>query len=57
MQNLQAMPGLPAGVFNVITGDADVIGKSCCEDFRLWKLSFTGSTNVGKFYIKMPKIL
>lgn len=38
----------PAGVFNVITGDSDVIGKSFCEDFRLRKLSFTGSTNVGK---------
>ncbi|MGI4752790.1 MAG: NAD-dependent succinate-semialdehyde dehydrogenase [Janthinobacterium lividum] len=40
--------GLPAGVFNVITGDSNVIGKAFCEDFRLRKLSFTGSTNVGK---------
>ncbi|HJD62556.1 MAG TPA: NAD-dependent succinate-semialdehyde dehydrogenase [Rickettsia endosymbiont of Degeeriella rufa] len=40
--------GLPAGVFNVITGDSNIIGKVFCEDFRLRKLSFTGSTNVGK---------
>ncbi|ARD86319.1 NAD-dependent succinate-semialdehyde dehydrogenase [Rickettsia bellii] len=40
--------GLPAGVFNVITGDSNIIGKAFCEDFRLRKLSFTGSTNVGK---------
>lgn len=40
--------GLPGGVFNVITGDSNVIGKAFCEDFRLRKLSFTGSTNIGK---------
>ncbi|KJV94275.1 succinate-semialdehyde dehydrogenase [NADP+] GabD [Rickettsia parkeri str. Tate's Hell] len=40
--------GLPAGVFNVITGSSDIIGKAFCEDFRLQKLSFTGATNVGK---------
>lgn len=40
--------GLPAGVFNVITGDSNIIGKAFCDDFRLRKLSFTGSTNVGK---------
>ncbi|AEK74662.1 NAD-dependent succinate-semialdehyde dehydrogenase [Rickettsia conorii subsp. heilongjiangensis] len=40
--------GLPAGVFNIITGSSDIIGKAFCEDFRLRKLSFTGSTNVGK---------
>lgn len=40
--------GLPSGVFNIITGDSDIIGKAFCEDFRIRKLSFTGSTNVGK---------
>nr|WP_253307588.1 NAD-dependent succinate-semialdehyde dehydrogenase [Rickettsia endosymbiont of Ceutorhynchus assimilis] len=40
--------GLPVGVFNVITGDSNIIGKAFCEDFRIRKLSFTGSTNVGK---------
>ncbi len=39
---------LPAGVFNVITGEAALIGKLICEDFRIRKLSFTGSTEIGK---------
>ncbi|HJD59908.1 MAG TPA: aldehyde dehydrogenase family protein, partial [Rickettsia endosymbiont of Omalisus fontisbellaquei] len=48
LAKLASDAGLPAGVFNVITGDSDVIGKAFCNDFRLRKLSFTGSTNVGK---------
>lgn len=40
--------GLPAGVLNVITGEANIIGKIICDDFRIRKLSFTGSTRVGK---------
>ncbi|CAK6516250.1 MAG: RPE1 domain protein [Rickettsia helvetica] len=44
--------GLPAGVFNVITGSSDIIGKAFYEDFRLRKLSFTSSTNVGKILYK-----
>ncbi|BDU60600.1 hypothetical protein FLA4_10100 [Candidatus Rickettsia kotlanii] len=40
--------GVPAGLFNVITGSSDIIGKAFCKDFRFRKLSFTGSTNVGK---------
>ncbi|AFB21124.1 succinate semialdehyde dehydrogenase [Rickettsia canadensis str. CA410] len=45
--------GLPAGVFNVITGNSDIIGKAFCEYFRLRKLSFTGSTDVGKILYKI----
>ena len=41
--------GVPAGVLNVITGkDSSAIGKALCEDSRVRKLSFTGSTPVGK---------
>ena len=43
--------GIPAGVFNVITGDADVapaIGGALTADARIRKLSFTGSTQVGR---------
>ena len=40
--------GLPSGVLNIITGDSASIGKMLCEDFRIRKLSFTGSTRVGK---------
>ena len=41
--------GLPPGVLNIITtSDAPAIGKVFCEDGRVRKLSFTGSTEVGK---------
>jgi succinate-semialdehyde dehydrogenase/glutarate-semialdehyde dehydrogenase len=41
--------GVPAGVFNVITTmDAPAIGKVLCDDDRVRKLTFTGSTAVGK---------
>lgn len=41
--------GVPAGVLNVVTGkDSSGIGKALCEDGRVRKLSFTGSTPVGK---------
>ena len=41
--------GVPAGVFNIITStDAAAIGKALCEDDRVRKLTFTGSTEVGR---------
>ena len=41
--------GVPAGVFNVITTlDAPAVGQVLCEDDRVRKLTFTGSTAVGK---------
>ncbi|HLG52922.1 MAG TPA: NAD-dependent succinate-semialdehyde dehydrogenase [Steroidobacteraceae bacterium] len=40
--------GLPAGVFNVITGTAREIGGVLTGDARVRKLSFTGSTEIGK---------
>jgi succinate-semialdehyde dehydrogenase / glutarate-semialdehyde dehydrogenase len=41
--------GLPAGVLNIVTTkDAPAVGKVFCEDERVRKLSFTGSTKVGK---------
>jgi succinate-semialdehyde dehydrogenase/glutarate-semialdehyde dehydrogenase len=41
--------GVPAGVLNVVTGkDSGAIGKALCDDGRVRKLSFTGSTPVGK---------
>ncbi|GIU47843.1 NAD-dependent succinate-semialdehyde dehydrogenase [Shewanella sp. KT0246] len=39
--------GIPAGVFNVITGDAKLIGEVLCSSKVVRKLSFTGSTAVG----------
>ena len=41
--------GLPAGVLNIVTTiDAPAVGKVLCDDGRVRKLSFTGSTEVGK---------
>ncbi len=40
--------GIPAGVFNVITGPAREIGGVLTGDARVRKLSFTGSTEIGK---------
>jgi succinate-semialdehyde dehydrogenase/glutarate-semialdehyde dehydrogenase len=40
--------GLPAGVLNIITGDAAPIGKTWCEHPTVRFIGFTGSTPVGK---------
>lgn len=40
--------GLPAGVFNVLAGDAATIVTPWCEDARVRAISFTGSTEVGR---------
>ncbi|HIP82285.1 MAG TPA: NAD-dependent succinate-semialdehyde dehydrogenase, partial [Desulfocapsa sulfexigens] len=40
--------GIPKGVFNVITGPAKVIGAELTSSDIVRKLSFTGSTAVGK---------
>ncbi|MDJ0708987.1 MAG: NAD-dependent succinate-semialdehyde dehydrogenase [Woeseiaceae bacterium] len=40
--------GLPAGVINVITGSAAEIAAEMCENAKLRKITFTGSTKTGK---------
>lgn len=40
--------GLPPGVFNVVNGDPDPMGKAMLSDHRLRKIQFTGSVRVGK---------
>ncbi|MFC3162056.1 NAD-dependent succinate-semialdehyde dehydrogenase [Ciceribacter thiooxidans] len=45
--------GLPAGVFSVITStDAAMVGKEFCENDKVRKLTFTGSTNVGRILMR-----
>jgi succinate-semialdehyde dehydrogenase / glutarate-semialdehyde dehydrogenase len=47
--------GVPAGVFNVVTGaaeDAPIIGGELTRSERIRKLSFTGSTAVGKLLMR-----
>lgn len=45
--------GLPAGVLNVVTSqDASAIGKEFTENDKVRKLTFTGSTGVGKILMR-----
>lgn len=40
--------GIPAGVFNVVTGSAGDIGGELTSNPLVRKLSFTGSTEIGR---------
>ena len=40
--------GIPPGVVNIVTGDPVAIGDAIFDDDRVRKLSFTGSTEVGR---------
>ncbi len=44
--------GLPPGVINVITGDPVTIGGALTADPTVRKLSFTGSTEIGKLLMR-----
>ena len=48
LAELAVRAGLPAGLFNVVTGDAESIGAELTGNTLVRKLSFTGSTAVGK---------
>ena len=45
---LAEQAGIPAGVIQVVTGKSSVIGDILTGDARIHKLSFTGSTEVGR---------
>lgn len=45
---LAVLAGVPAGVFQVVTGSSREIGAALCESEVVRKLSFTGSTEVGR---------
>jgi succinate-semialdehyde dehydrogenase/glutarate-semialdehyde dehydrogenase len=49
LAELAERAGIPAGVFNIITTSSSaIVGKVLCDDSRVRKLSFTGSTPIGK---------
>lgn len=48
LAELAERAGFPAGVFNVVTGEAPVVVGAWVRDVRVRALSFTGSTEVGK---------
>ncbi len=45
--------GIPAGVFNIVTSSrSSDVGKEFCENDAVRKLTFTGSTEVGRILLK-----
>ncbi|MFW2178448.1 MULTISPECIES: NAD-dependent succinate-semialdehyde dehydrogenase [unclassified Moraxella] len=48
MGELAVRAGIPAGVIQIVTGKSSVIGDVLTTDERIHKLSFTGSTEVGR---------
>ncbi len=46
------LAGIPKGVFNVVTGNSSDIGIEFCTNHKVRKLSFTGSTEVGRILFK-----
>ena len=44
--------GIPAGVLNVVTGEPEVVGSVLSKDPRVSKISFTGSTEVGRLLME-----
>jgi succinate-semialdehyde dehydrogenase/glutarate-semialdehyde dehydrogenase len=48
LAELAARAGIPAGVFNIVTGSAAAIGGEMTANPKVRKLTFTGSTDVGK---------
>ncbi|KAB0495652.1 NAD-dependent succinate-semialdehyde dehydrogenase [Pseudomonas vancouverensis] len=49
---LAEQAGIPAGVFNVVSGDAVAIGGALQASSVVRKLSFTGSTRTGKLLMR-----
>src|SRR3970040_1160938 len=52
MAELAEQAGIPKGVLNIITGDAPTIGAELCANPIVRKLSFTGSTEVGRILMR-----
>ncbi|WP_265517987.1 NAD-dependent succinate-semialdehyde dehydrogenase [Nitratireductor luteus] len=44
--------GIPKGVVNIVTGSASQIGDELCSNPLVRKITFTGSTEVGKVLLK-----
>lgn len=44
--------GVPAGIFSVVTGEARPIGEEFCHNSKIAKITFTGSTGVGRWLMK-----
>ena len=51
LAELAERAGIPAGVFNIVTGKASAISHVFCQSDKVKALSFTGSTPVGKLLL------
>ena len=51
LAELGRLAGIPSGVINVVTGMPQVIGTTLMKSPKVRKLSFTGSTRVGKLLL------
>jgi len=49
---LSELAGFPKGLLNILTGDAEKIGGVLTENKDIRKITFTGSTSVGKLLLK-----
>lgn len=52
LAELAGRAGIPRGVFNVVTGDARAIGTELATNPMVRKLTFTGSTEIGKLLMQ-----
>ncbi|MGB1625713.1 MAG: aldehyde dehydrogenase family protein, partial [Candidatus Puniceispirillaceae bacterium] len=53
LAELARRAGFPAGVMNIVTGmDAPAMGEALCADERVRKITFTGSTEVGRILMR-----
>jgi succinate-semialdehyde dehydrogenase / glutarate-semialdehyde dehydrogenase len=52
LAELAGRAGFPPGVLNMVTGDAQSIGAEMCANPVVRKISFTGSTEVGRLLMK-----
>lgn len=48
MASLITEAGFPPGVFNVVTGTGPTVGEAISSHMKIEKVSFTGSTLVGR---------
>lgn len=53
LAELAEQAGIPKGVINVVCGNPEEISKAFMEDMRVRKITFTGSTEVGRLLMKM----
>jgi succinate-semialdehyde dehydrogenase/glutarate-semialdehyde dehydrogenase len=52
LAELAERAGFPKGVINLVTGDAPAIGKELCANPAVKKVTFTGSTEVGRILMR-----